>query len=366
MSIERLYIDRTVVHKPATREIQDRFKGPVHVVDAVEDVFAEISNASDPVAAGKQILLLTQNKGTFVKACPGTREYTCCGYQILNVGTFCTMDCAYCILQVYFHPPVLQYFVNQDAMLTELDQVFAKKTVSRIGTGELTDSLIWEAHTSLSEVLINKFARQNHAVLELKSKTVAIKQLKNLPHRHKTIMAWSLNTPRIIRSEERFTASLRARLEAAAQCRQWGYPLAFHFDPMIIYEGCEQEYRAVVNAIFDHVDADAIVWISLGALRFIPALKRVIERRFKDSKIVYGEFISGLDGKWRYFKPLRMRLFRQMVRWIKAKAPQVCVYLCMEDDEVWSDAFGYTPEEHGGLAQLLDDAAIRHCKLTGT
>jgi spore photoproduct lyase len=53
-------------------------------------------------------------------------------------------------------------------------------------------------------------------VLELKTKSVNIGGLLDLDHRRKTILAWSLNTERVIRDEERGTASLDARLRAAA------------------------------------------------------------------------------------------------------------------------------------------------------
>ncbi len=95
----------------------------------------------------------------------------------------------------------------------------------------------------------------------------------------------------------------------------------------------------------------------------MPALKEVIQQRFVDSRIVYGEFITGLDGKMRYFKPLRIDLYRKMVGWIKDIAPEVFIYLCMEDDEVWEASFGFRPADYGGLPRMLDEQAVRHCGL---
>ena len=201
-------------------------------------------------------------------------------------------------------------------------------------------------------------------MLELKTKTVNIERLKGLEHRRKTILSWSLNTPAVMQSEERRTASLEARLTAAARCQKWGYPLAFHFDPMIIYDGCDTDYRWVVKQLFQRISAENIVWISLGTFRFMPALKPVIAQRFPDSKIVYGEFVTGLDNKMRYFKPLRIALYRQMVGWIRDAAPDVTVYFCMEDDEVWEKSMGWVPPPHGGLGRMLDQSAIQTCGLT--
>ncbi len=366
LPISQIYIDREVADFPQVISIQNHLRAPFEVINNVQEVFERISFENDPVKKGKEVLFLTQNKGSFIRKCPGTRFYTCCGYKILHIGTFCTMDCSYCILQSYFHPPLLCYFVNHSELLAELEKMFSEKTVHRIGTGEFTDSMIWEAWTELSGLLVPKFSKQSNTILELKTKTTAIESLGKLLHNRKTIISWSLNTEKVISDEERDTAPLEERLKAAARCESWGYPLAFHFDPMILYDGCEEDYRRVVEKLFSWVSAENIVWISLGTFRYIPTLKSIIQRRFPDSKIIYGEFIAGLDGKMRYFKPLRINLYRKMVSWIKGIAPNVCVYFCMEDDEVWNRSLGFIPSDRGGLSRLLDKAAVQHCGLNGS
>ncbi|MCP4687737.1 MAG: DNA photolyase [Desulfobacterales bacterium] len=363
MNISALYIHRDAADSPLADTFRDRLGLPARVVDDPGELFRRVSSAEDPVLEGKKILFLTRNKGAFVRDCPGTRSYTCCGYKILHIGAFCVMDCSYCILQAYFHPPVLQFFVNWRDLEKELDDLFSRPGVARVGTGEFTDSMIWEPWTNLSALLTPRFAGQSRAVLEYKTKTTAIQGLKDLRHNRKTIVSWSMNTERVIREQERGTASLSARLRAAAQCEKWGYPLAFHFDPMVIYEGCEADYRRVVDRLFSHVSPDNIVWISLGALRFMPPLKSIIRQRFPGSKIVYGEFIAGLDGKMRYFKPMRIELYQGIVDRIRAVAPNVMVYFCMEDEEVWEKTLGFSPEERGGLAAMLDESAARCCGL---
>jgi len=363
LPIEKLIIDQDVADWREVASLSKRLDVPTEFVDNVSDVYKHVSSADDPVQKGKQILLITTNKGRFIKRCPGTRNYNCCGYMILHIGTFCNMDCSYCILQSYFHPPVLQYFVNHRDMHAELDEAFRIKKTKRFGTGEFTDSMIWESWTDLSTILVPKFSNQSHAVLELKTKTTAIETFKQFDHNRKTIMAWSLNTDRVIKNEEKNTTSLSARLKAAKTCESWGYPLAFHFDPMVLYEGCEDDYRNVITRLFSTVSPENVVWISLGTFRFMPALKPIIQQRFPDSKIIYGEFILGLDKKMRYFKPLRLAFYQKIVNWIRESAPDVFIYFCMEDDEIWKKTIGFTPTERGGLAGMLDSSAVRHCGL---
>jgi spore photoproduct lyase len=364
--ISKLYIDEAVKDHPAVGSLRESFPAvPVSVVPDAATLYEALAVTKDPITAGKRVLFVTRHKGPFLKKCPGTKSYICCGYQILHIGTYCTMDCAYCILQTYFHPPVLQYFVNQENLFKELDDLVRSRRppFRRIGTGEFTDSLIWEPWTELSRALVPYFGQQDQVVLELKTKTTAVGNLRGLEHNKKTIVAWSLNTPAIIRREERGTASMRARLRAAAQCEALGYPLAFHFDPLILYEGWEKDYRRLVRELFAGVSAQNIVWISLGSFRFMPSLKPIIRKRFQKSRIIYGEFIPGLDGKMRYFKPLRIKLYRRIAGWIRELAPDVMLYFCMENKDVWEQALGFVPEDRGGLSTMLDRSAARHCGL---
>jgi spore photoproduct lyase len=364
MHPDKLYIDAIAADDPAAIRFAEALGITPVIIDSSEDLYTIIKAEKDPQEAGKRILFLTRNRSSFLKACPGTRDYTCCGYKILHIGSYCTMDCSYCILQRYFHPAVLQFFTNHTDLFSELDSAFAQPGLKRIGTGEFSDSLIWEKWTDLTERLVQRFGGQRQSVLELKTKTTAVGRLEGIHHNRKTIISWSMNTPQIIASEERRTASLKARLKAAALCERWGYPLAFHFDPMVIYPDCEEAYRQVLKQLFASVSQENIVWISLGTMRFMPALKPIMERRFAESTIAYGEFIPGLDGKMRYFKKLRIDLYRRMVHWIREMAPGVTTYLCMEDDLVWRNSFGFSPESRGGLAAMLDKSAREHCNLS--
>ncbi len=363
MKIDTLFIDKSVHLDDETEFLISKIKIQPQWVGNANAVYAFINSVDDPISIAKKTLYITPNKGAIIRKCPGTCHYTCCDYTILHTGTFCSMDCSYCILQAYFHPPVLQYFSGFNSIDSELQAIFLQNKIFRIGTGEYTDSLIWEKVSLMPEFLVNAFAKQNNSVLELKTKTVNIESLLNLDHNGKTIISWSLNTPMIISSQEKGTASLTARLEAARLAELKGYKLAFHFDPIVIYPGCEDDYKNVIQKIFKYINSDSIVWISLGTFRFMPGLKQVIEKRFPKSNICYGEFILGLDNKMRYFKPLRIHIYKEIIACIKDYAPDVFIYFCMEDEEVWEKCLGFFPDKEGELGNMLDKSAARHCSL---
>lgn len=358
--IKALYVEKQCRDLPYAKEIISRSGLPVievkdNDVPVVEGVYP------DNLTNGKRHLLLCKNRGKFFKPCPGTKEYQCCSYHVLNIGMNCPMDCVYCILQAYLNNPWLSFFVNIEDLFSEVEAELQAHPdrFYRIGTGEFTDSLALDNMTGLSQHLVNFFKEKENAVLELKTKSDIIDNLLQVEHGGRTVMAWSLNSPQIMKQEEIRTASLDQRLEAARKCTEKGYSLAFHFDPIIYHEGWKKGYRETIAKLFAAVPSEKITWISLGALRYIPQLKSIATDRFPGSRFFYQEFIEGLDGKSRYFRDQRVEMYKVLVDELhKYTADRTCIYFCMESDIIWQEVFGYTPGEKGGLSAMLDESVF--------
>jgi spore photoproduct lyase len=210
-----------------------------------------------------------------------------------------------------------------------------RKTV-RIGTGEFTDSLALDGITGYSKELVN-FFRDKNVLFELKTKSANVSNLAGLNHNNRTVVSWSLNPEKIIGTEELGSASLSGRLKAAAACYNEGYKIGFHFDPVIFYEGWEEDYKNTVDRLFDAVNQ--VEWISIGSFRFSRELKGVIEQRFPEADYIYGELIIGQDKKMRYYEKLRLEIYKKMVKWIRQRNKKTALYLCMEPVNVWKEVF---------------------------
>jgi spore photoproduct lyase len=351
---QRVIIEQDAADFPLTRVLLKRLEGVPHEHIGSFKSHPEAIPGTNWRDA-QHTLLLCKNRGRFFEPCPGTKNYLCCGYSILNVSANCPLNCSYCILQSYLNNPCMVVYANTEDMLTELDDMLGHnpERFFRVGTGEFTDSLVLDHLTSLSTTLVPHFTRRENAMLELKTKTDIIENLKGLDHGGRTAVSWSLNAEPVVRSEEPSACSLEARLHAAALCAQWGYAVGFHFDPLMYYPGWEHDYRRVVEKMFQAVDPDRICWISLGCFRYMPGLKQVAMERYPASTIFCQEFIRGLDGKMRYFKPIRIEMYRTMLDWIRHFSRDVSVYLCMESSEVWEKALGFAPASAHDLNMRL-------------
>lgn len=316
---------------------------------------------------GKDTLHLLSYAGEFLKPCPGTRNYICCGYLILNVGTNCPLDCSYCILQAYFNLPNLRVHVNLEQ---EIDRVFEAidrepEKIFRVGTGEFTDSLALDPVTGWSGIIVERFSMRKNTVLELKTKTANTRALLESTCRDRIIVSWSLNSPFICATEEHGAAALKKRLEAARECRAAGFTLGFHFDPMIPHRDWKDGYRRTVDLLDRYIEPGGIIWISMGSFRFMPALKPIIRRRHRDTCVLDGEFIKGLDGKMRYFKPIRIELYSFLRELLSQWHPDLGLYLCMESHEVWLESMSWSPETTEGLCGYLDQRVRKFFDLCG-
>ncbi len=348
----RLVIEKEISASPLVQRILAALWDiPVHWVNRLKE---------DAIGGDGSVLEIARYKGQFIKPCPGTRSYHCCGYQILHLGSQCPIGCTYCILQAYFPNSNLRLFANLSEMMQQLEAHLSSspRQVHRVGTGEFTDSLLLDPLTRSSELLVPFFADQPSAVLELKTKTAQVDLLEDLDHRGHTIVAWSLNPEEVIAREEAGAASLAERIDAARRCQQWGYRVAFHFDPLLAYPNWKQGYRQLVDQLFTAVNSGTVAWVSLGALRFMPALKPIIRKRYPTSDILAEEFIQGLDGKLRYFRDLRVEMFRHLGSLLRAVNQNLCIYLCMESEDIWREALGFAPKEQGGLSGMLDRQAL--------
>ncbi len=313
-----------------------------------------------PLDMDKETLRLITFKGEFLKPCPGTKEYICCGYQILHAGTNCPMDCSYCILQAYFNQPSLRLFVNLEDELGRIGEIMDgnPEKYFRIGTGEFTDSLALDHITGWSRILSGFFQGRRNSLLEFKTKTDMIEGLLSSPYRDRIVVSWSLNSPEMASSEEHGAPAVKKRLLAAKKCQEEGYVTGFHFDPLIRHRDWKAGYRRTFEMLDGLIDPKRIIWISLGCLRYVPSLKPIIRRRHPGTHILDGEFINGLDGKMRYFKPIRIEIYsfikEQIEKW---KGDLEGVYLCMESDEVWQKGLGWSPGSSQGLSDYLDKRA---------
>lgn len=273
--------------------------------------------------------------------CPVASEKTrCCNLKTLDAVINCGYDCTYCSIQSFYHGNRILFHRDLREKLAALREELDPEKTYHIGTGQSSDSLMWGNREGVLEDLMAFAADHPNVVLELKTKSDNITDFLNLPVPHNVLATWSLNTETVIRAEERLTAPLEKRLQAARTVADRGIPVGFHFHPMVWYKGWEEEYTSLINRLMEMFSPEEVVTVSLGTLTFIkPVLKELRQRPIR-SKILQMP-LTEAAGKWSYPLDIKEELFRTAREAFQPWHNRVFFYLCMEDPVLWKPVFGY-------------------------
>jgi spore photoproduct lyase len=359
---QSIFVERRAREYPMAQDILRRFPEiPVREISSYQDTASQELGLNRRIATEKRSLVLAVKEGELVKQVerdlfrPTPNEY----YIIHSLG--CPFDCEYCFLYDYLDHQRPTIFVNLPDLLERIEEIIAAtssmsfpknpasitpdgdlqkdsseitKTRLFFHAGEFSDALAYDHLTNLSQPLVELFAKNPQARLEMRTKSHYVDNLIGLNHNGQTVISWTFSPQEMAERIEHQTASFEERLRAAQQVQAAGYWVGLRFDPIVWYPNWQSGYKTMIEKIFAHLDMHKISDISLGMFRATPGLRRVIQHRVRHSLLLAGEMVQCEDKKYRYFKPIRLEMYRAILGWIRDHAPNVNVELCMEAPEV--------------------------------
>jgi spore photoproduct lyase len=333
---EVIFIEEHLKTHSKVTEILKRYPdSEVKYINKIEDVFQRVKKPYLQKRTNLN-LFLGEKKGQLVKIAPPAYGLSGEPHYYFVHAYNCIYECNYCYLQGYFHSPDIVLYLNHEEIGEEIKKTAASHSNTKVWfhAGEYSDSL---ALTTLSGELafyFKLFTNISNAYLELRTKSVNIKELlkeKPLPN---IITSFSLSPENRCKTNDLKTPSLKARLEAIASLHTAGFPIGLHFDPIIYEDDLLENYQTLCDQVLEVLPAESIRYISLGVVRFTKDVYHLVQKNYPDSDLLAQEFVRSFDNKIRYPRPMRL--------WILSKIKQLLVdrevdasriYLCMEDDE---------------------------------
>ena len=337
--LKKIFIEKAVVDSSVTRQILNKLPNiTIEYIDDYRSINIDGATTDDIFKKSKECLAIAGKKGGLVKqfrcrdGIVGNTEY------FISHGNNCSFDCEYCFLQCYFDNAVPTVFVNHDEILDEIKGVLLAEADKRIvfHAGELCDAMAFDDLTGLSCKLISLFSKYPNARLELRTKTTTIENLLNIVPADNIVVSWTFSPQVIIDSYENKAPSLEERLCAAEDVQKTGFYVGICLDPIILCGDWFDHYKTMLEMIFKRLDMERVKFISLGGFRYLPSLTRVIRERDPQTKLLLGEFVPCIDGKYRYFRPTRAEAYKEIGKVIRELNKDVKISLCMETPEVWN------------------------------
>ncbi len=330
----KLIIEEHLKDHPRVKAIQEKLKLPTLYLENYDDIWGK---SKKPYLHKRDSLnlFLAQKKGQLLKLAPDAYGQAGEPHYYFIHAYNCIYECQYCYLQGYFNTPDIVIFINHEEIIQEMQRVLDEHSGKRVWfhAGEFSDSLALTHLTGELE-LYHEFCQKNpEAIIELRTKSVNIKELTKLTPLENFIVSFSLSPKKMSSQIDLKTPSSEARLKAMASLKDKNFKIAAHFDPIIYENNFKDHYRALLEEMQNLQLTSALEYLSLGVVRFTKDVYREVERNYPDSPLHSTPMVKSFDNKIRYNHPMRM----WMMNTVKDQAiahgvrPEA-LYLCMEED----------------------------------
>ena len=304
--IDTIYLEEAVRTHPRTVEILDLFpRARLISCERYGEVFNPRSQNFRIQKRQPALILAEKFKGHVLPTPEGFGigdEQNFYFSHMLN----CLYDCRYCFLQGMYRSAHYTLFVNYEVFQEAIDTTLSSLPDDQKATffsGYDCDSLAMESVTGFVKVFLPFFRERPRALLELRTKSVRIKELVEFEPFENCVIAFSFTPAVIAKRVEHGVPPVESRIKAMAKLAELGWNLGLRLDPLIYHDGFENSYEKLVTDIFRSVPSTAIHSISLGPMRFPKAMFARISQLYPDDRLLAGP-LSPSNGMVSYKRAL--------------------------------------------------------------
>lgn len=331
MNPKQLFIDRAALDHQMANRFLDFFPEVRPSLIDEGDLLALPGDTRRRFVAAKRSVFLTVQKGLLLR--PLSRPYGQGKPEYyLYTETGCPFDCQYCFLQTWLTEPVPTIFVNRGQLYDQIKEaVTANNGSLYIHAGEMADALYWDPLTLQSETLVRACRDFPGLTCELRTKSDTVDRLLSVSEPPENLLlSWTLCPEDDILMFEPGTARLDERLSAMAAAAKAGFSVALRFDPVICHGNFEEKYSSLLRRVSKSLPGRPVE-ISTGSLRMTGKCLALARKRFPRSRLFAGELVPCFDGKWRYARPIRKKVYDVIGRACR-DLWDLPIQLCMEPD----------------------------------
>jgi spore photoproduct lyase len=327
----QIFVEKDLSSHPQVEFILKKLNSlPVHWIDRYDDYWGKFKkpylHKRDSLS-----LFLANKKGQLVKKTPDAYGINRGDHYYFIHAFNCIYECQYCYLQGHFKTPDIVLFLNHQDILDEMQSIVNRSQDEVwFHAGEYSDSLALTHLTGELPLYFDFFKNNQNAFLELRSKSVNVRELVKLAPLPNVVVSFSLSPDEIAREIDLKTPSIKARLKAMEELSGLGFKLGIHFDPIIIKPNVLAHYSSLIGQMKERHLLDA-EYISLGVVRFTENVYHEVKNNYPES-IIFGEkMIKSFDEKLRYIRPVRLKILNEIQTMLmESGVLKEKIYFCME------------------------------------
>ena len=261
-------------------------------------------------------------------------DVVCPHFLELKWANGCRFNCSWCYLNgtLRFRPMGKKpYLKNKDKIIKHIISFLRNVEIpSILNSGELSDSLVFEGNGfSLSKDIVPLFQSQSRHKLLILTKSRNVKGLLESDSQESIVTSFSLNGLKVAAQWEKGAPTPVQRVKAAKQLQEAGYRVRIRIDPIVPIDTWREDYRKIIDIIFENIDPERI---TLGSLR---GLQSTLNNSMDTSWVRFLDDTSNWGLKISHEKRLEMYSF--IIDHLTKKYSYESIALCKESMKIWKD-----------------------------
>ncbi len=266
-------------------------------------------------------MIYKENKGSFIHPVDYGLPFETLAIEEANG---CPFNCEYCFLKAYFSTDEIVVYTNKNALMDEIEARLSESKRRRFYLGEYSEPLWANRFSQIIPEIIEIFRKYPDEELEIRTKWTDVDFLREIKPSKNIIFAWSLMPEDISKIIEKDVPPVAERVKAMRKTKEIGFRVAIRLEPIIFYKKWEEGYKRLLEMASFALDEV----LEMGVLRLTPPLRKLIYSKNTESLILKEEFVLCKDGKLRYPRGIRFRLYAQIINLLQ-NSP---VRIYMEED----------------------------------
>lgn len=294
MNFQHIYIESQAKQHPLSLEILEKFPQATLIeIDNYKQFFNRPNQNFMAQRKNMKLILAKQESNFLHEGSDRVRSFGDAHIYSCSMIRNCVYHCEYCFLSGMHESSNIVIYVNIEDFEQELHRIAENLSPEPIYfiSSYLTDLPTFEPIFAISEKWINITEKIDNVDIEVRTKGNTFGLLRHIGAKKHVVFSISISPQNIVKKYEHATAPMQSRILQAYQAIQDGWRVRLCFDPILFYEGWEQDYRTCIEQCASRIDVKKIEKLSYGVFRMSTGFLQKMRQTRPGAKILHNNIV---------------------------------------------------------------------------
>lgn len=295
-----IYIEKAALNNKNTQKILSKFpNSKVIEISNYKEVFSSNNQNFTTQKLSPKLILAVKNENNIYKGAKVCESFNNENFFYTSSIINCLYDCEYCYLQGVYSSANIVIFVNIEDVFEEVKKLLNDLASIYLCISYDTDLLALDNICNFVDSWYELASQYKNLKIELRTKSTNIKNILEKKALDNFIIAFTVSPDFVVKNYEKYTAGFEKRIEAIKRLQAKGWNIRLCIDPIIYVENFEIIYSDMIEKIFNKLNKDKIIDITVGFFRISKDYLKKMRKQNSSSQLLHYPYVCE-DGVYSY------------------------------------------------------------------